>query len=152
MSDYITVKYNGIADYSVETPQNWSDWHVCTPLSPLMLSQNPIRNAVFNELERRNRKYSRTDQPLPEYYPFLVNKAHIYLPVLSKADYNNQAWEGVTLQEIIENHKQLLPKIFKHYNAYGYNAVLEMLDKFTRMKTPVQMALYALRQLTTIKR
>ena len=163
---YIKVQYNGIADCTYEhaeaprvedIPHYNEIWLQC--------SKNWVRNSICNELFSRGRKYATNPQggyerscPHMIYGPntyrgFLTGKEYIYIPVLSAKEGNeyNQVWEGVLLQEILENHEQLLPKIIKARHN-GDDKAWDMLDKFTRMKVPLQMAAYAVRQLAHIKR
>lgn len=132
-------------------------------------SKNPVRNALCNALFFRGREFYTPPScsvpcPTPEcLYDFLTEKSCIYLKVMPEVsrESHEQVFEGFTLQEIIENHKTLLPRIMNEYTTeYRMEVekivlpcdVYELIDKFTRMDSPVKMAAYALKKLAHLKR
>ena len=152
----VKVHYNGIADISFEWVDDGVE-HTDYDFGGSLYgwSTNPVRDAVCEELKKRERHFVTKEHYRPTAYDFLSGKDVLFLPVLKEAYHTYQVWEGISLQELIENRDKLMPRIEKEYGVWfgdtRTNSLDYLLDKFTRMNA-VQMASFALRKLSTFKR
>ena len=157
----VKVHYNGIADISFEWVDDGVE-HTDYVFGGSLYgwSTNPVRDAVCEELKKRYRHFVTKEHYRPTAYEFLSGKDVLFLPALKEAYHTQQVWEGISLQELIENRDKLMPRIEKEYGieferlhmlTAQTDSLSYMLDKFTRMNA-VQMASFALRKLSTFKR